>query len=248
MSVSGDMLMLVNPNAFDADPDIIAAAAAAVEHPDWAKEFRFDRNFWSHDSKDPDRFFVDQEYVYNSIGPGIVERTFKGVSSSCFAYGHTGTGKTHTMFGSLAIQESSSGYVATNSSHSGSFAFRNSNVGTGSAGVMSAMENKGYGLVPRVFVDICNRLLTDSDVCADALVSVTISFVEIYNEKIRDLLCPIVQDGGGADLKVREHPQHGPYVENLSKVEVITPSDVTALLSSALSRRVVTHTHRVCNN
>ena len=42
-------------------------------------------------------------------------------------------------------------------------------------------------------------------------------FIEIYNDKIRDLLHP------GADssaFRVREHPQTGPYVDNLVPVQV----------------------------
>ena len=41
----------------------------------------------------------------------------------------------------------------------------------------------------------------------------TCSYMEIYNEKVRDLLG--VQPGGKVqhNLRVREHPKEGPYVE-----------------------------------
>lgn len=48
-------------------------------------------------------------------------------------------------------------------------------------------------------------------------VGLSVQFIEIYNDKIRDLLHP------GADssaFRVREHPQTGPYIENLIPVEV----------------------------
>ena len=48
-------------------------------------------------------------------------------------------------------------------------------------------------------------------------VSLSVQFVEIYNDKIRDLLHP------GADssaFRVREHPHTGPYVDNLVPVQV----------------------------
>lgn len=48
-------------------------------------------------------------------------------------------------------------------------------------------------------------------------VGVSVQFIEIYNDRIRDLLHP------GADssaLRVREHPQTGPYVDNLVPVQV----------------------------
>lgn len=47
-------------------------------------------------------------------------------------------------------------------------------------------------------------------------VGVSVQFIEIYNDRIRDLLHP------GADssaLRVREHPQTGPYVDNLVPVQ-----------------------------
>ena len=39
--------------------------------------------------------------------------------------------------------------------------------------------------------------------------------MEIYCEKVKDLLCP-----KNENLKVREHPVLGPYVEDLEKVAV----------------------------
>lgn len=48
-------------------------------------------------------------------------------------------------------------------------------------------------------------------------VGLSVQFIEIYNDKIRDLLHP------GADssaFRVREHPHTGPYVDNLVPVQV----------------------------
>lgn len=42
------------------------------------------------------------------------------------------------------------------------------------------------------------------------------SYIEIYNEKVRDLLNP----KNKSNLRVREHPSLGPYVEDLSKLVV----------------------------
>ncbi|XP_013200969.2 kinesin-like protein K39 [Amyelois transitella] len=65
----------------------------------------------------------------------------------------------------------------------------------------------------------------------------SVSFLEIYNERVHDLLGEVVQTchslprrRGNArkDLRVREHPDRGPYVQNLRRVSV---QDVTALLS-----------------
>jgi hypothetical protein len=42
---------------------------------------------------------------------------------------------------------------------------------------------------------------------------VEVSFMEIYNENVKDLLNP----KNKGKLKVRNHPKTGPYVEDLSK-------------------------------
>lgn len=42
--------------------------------------------------------------------------------------------------------------------------------------------------------------------------TVEISYLEVYNEKIHDLLVP-----SSTALRVREHPMYGPYVVDLSK-------------------------------
>lgn len=43
-----------------------------------------------------------------------------------------------------------------------------------------------------------------------------VSYLEIYNERVKDLLHR--DDGNTAhNLRVREHPQHGPYVSDLSR-------------------------------
>ena len=46
--------------------------------------------------------------------------------------------------------------------------------------------------------------------------TVEVSYLEIYNERVWDLLNP----GCTSSLKVREHPITGPYVEDLSKLAV----------------------------
>ena len=60
-----------------------------------------------------------------------------------------------------------------------------------------------YGFIPRVFSDIVNRTTKDPRYAADT--KITISFVEIYNEKIRDLLSGEVTSES-SDMKVCEHP------------------------------------------
>ena len=42
----------------------------------------------------------------------------------------------------------------------------------------------------------------------------TCSYMEIYNEKVRDLLDTSSSKSAVHNLKIREHPKDGPYVES----------------------------------
>jgi len=52
--------------------------------------------------------------------------------------------------------------------------------------------------------------------CVDDHVScrVDVSYFEIYNERVRDLLQPeLLKQNENYSLKIREHPKDGPYVK-----------------------------------
>ncbi|KAE9030055.1 hypothetical protein PF011_g787 [Phytophthora fragariae] len=66
---------------------------------------------------------------------------------------------------------------------------------------------------------------------------VTVSFLEIYNEVIKDLLNP-----SDKVLKIREHPDMGIYVEQLAELVVRDPADVTRLLEQGNKVRQVAAT------
>ncbi|CEG42212.1 kinesin-like protein [Plasmopara halstedii] len=66
---------------------------------------------------------------------------------------------------------------------------------------------------------------------------VTVSFLEIYNEVIKDLLNP-----SDKVLKIREHPDMGIYVEHLAELVVRDPADVTRLLEQGNKVRQVAAT------
>jgi kinesin family member 1 len=71
------------------------------------------------------------------------------------------------------------------------------------------------GLIPRLCRDLFRRVEEDSQ-NANMKYSVEVSYMEIYCEKVRDLLSPKNTDS----LRVREHPLLGPYVDNLERMAV----------------------------
>ncbi|XP_072314304.1 uncharacterized protein stard9 [Eucyclogobius newberryi] len=96
------------------------------------------------------------------------------------------------------------------------------------------------GLTPR----ICQGLFRSEEASPDAQNSsrVEISFLEIYNERVRDLL-----RGGEpkkrASLRVREHPEKGPYVQDLSQHVVSNCKQAMELLEEGISNRITAATH-----
>lgn len=59
--------------------------------------------------------------------------------------------------------------------------------------------------------------------------------MEIYCERVRDLLNPKKQN----NLRVREHPLLGPYVEDLAKLAVTTYEDIQNLIDEGNKARWV---------
>lgn len=96
--------------------------------------------------------FSTQEEVFDATVKPVIADVMRGFESTVFAYGQTGTGKTHTMEGSLQSPEL-------------------------------------HGVIPRSAQAIFEHLKQPRY----SSERVTCSYLEIYNEELRDLLV----DGGG---------------------------------------------------
>uniref|UniRef100_A0A671MBC9 Kinesin-like protein n=1 Tax=Sinocyclocheilus anshuiensis TaxID=1608454 RepID=A0A671MBC9_9TELE len=88
--------------------------------------------------------------------------------------------------------------------------------------------------------DLFKRTSENTD--PDLSYSVEVSYMEIYCERVRDLLSP---KSKGA-LRVREHPIMGPYVEDLSKLAVTSYTDIRDLMDVGNKARYKPHQLCVC--
>ncbi|XP_077477543.1 uncharacterized protein stard9 isoform X1 [Stigmatopora argus] len=68
------------------------------------------------------------------------------------------------------------------------------------------------------------------------------SFLEIYNERVRDLLASSEQKKR-TSLRVREHPEKGPYVQDLSQHVVSDYQQAVDLLEAGIANRITAATH-----
>ncbi|XP_066435502.1 kinesin-like protein KIF13A isoform X2 [Eleutherodactylus coqui] len=110
---------------------------------------------------------------------------------------------------------------------------------TGSGKSFSMMGTADQpGLIPRL---CCALFLRAADEENDSQTfKVEVSYMEIYNEKVRDLLDP---KGNRQSLKVREHKVLGPYVDGLSQLAVTKFEDIESLMSEGNKSRTVAATN-----
>ena len=151
-------------------------------------------------------------YIYYFISSSI-EGILKGINSTIFAYGQTGSGKTYTMFGKdwtskvKALARKMHEWIKTEEQYHGD----------------EYLDD--LGLIPRSIQEVfyyCASQSIDSN-----KVKIYLSFLQIYNEKIYDLL----QDSESkAPLQIREDKENGIYVEGLSEYLVSNSLDAYALL------------------
>ena len=87
--------------------------------------------------------------------------------------------------------------------------------GSGKSYTMLGSEDQP-GIIPRLCVSLFERI-GGSDARGALDAKVEVSYMEIYNEKVFDLLDLTSNKSG---LKVREHHLLGPYVDGLSKLAV----------------------------
>lgn len=137
---------------------------------DDTKQFTFDAVF-DGSSK--------QEDVFACVAQPIIDSVMNGYNGTIFAYGQTGTGKTHTMEGKASPEL--------------------------------------RGIIPRSFDYIFSSIQN----YADRQYLVRASFLEIYNEAIRDLLAPgAAKHESTKGLDLRENKDRGIFVSGL-KSEVV---------------------------
>ncbi|KAI0636868.1 kinesin-domain-containing protein [Trametes polyzona] len=166
---------------------------------------------------------ADQASIYSDVVHPMLEEVLMGYNCTLFAYGQTGTGKTHTMQGDLAT---------------------------------TPMGNpcSQAGMIPRVLFKLFQHLeATSTDY------SVKISYLELYNEELRDLLAPELPAPTGssqpmgmgaykeappqANLKLFDDAnKRGIIIQGLEETPVKNAADALALLTKGSHRRQIAAT------
>ncbi|KAG5483753.1 hypothetical protein LSCM4_04906 [Leishmania orientalis] len=166
---------------------------------------------------------AEQVAIYEQLAIPLVGAALQGYNTCMFAYGQTGSGKTYTMMGTA----------------------------------------RHPGLIPRLcellFAQVATRNTEAHEGSAAspspraAAVVLRISYMEIYNEQVRDLLKQRpknailryrsrfdrrdVESSEYRTLKVRHHPSQGIYVEGLTSVPVSTWAECEDFLQTGNALR-----------
>jgi len=166
---------------------------------------------------------TSQLTVYQQVVAPLATQTLEGFSCALIAYGQTGSGKTYTMMG---------GY-----DHVGTKAPKPSKEASAHG------EDDTSGMIHRLMKDVF-RLIRDSPPSVEYIVRC--SFVEIYLEKVLDLLNPVnrsIQIISGELHDVSQHsPSKGVRMHGASEACCFDESDVISLLVRGNACRSVSST------
>ena len=164
--------------------------AIEVTVDECASTFNFDRMF--------DMESTQQEVFENTVFP-LISDVMSGYNATVFAYGQTGTGKTHTMEGNIKVQGQE-------------------------------------GIIPRSVEALFSAVIE-----ADENIEFTfkVSYVEIYMEKIRDLLDPNRLKN---NLTVREDKVSGVYIAGVTEEYVTSQEELYELMQGGANHRATAAT------
>ncbi|PHT52661.1 hypothetical protein CQW23_07123 [Capsicum baccatum] len=182
-------------------------------------------------------------HVYDVAAQHVVGGSMEGINGTIFAYGVTSSGKTHTMHSSVASADSAhivklpAKQVVKNSFSTAFVSLTDVAVKTRSVSCLRLMlqlkldqgDQRSPGIIPLAVKDAFS--IIQETPSREFLLRV--SYLEIYNEVVNDLLNP-----AGQNLRIREDTQEcyiNGIVSNLFHIQDSPPSlpNLKALSSSA---------------
>lgn len=150
---------------------------------------------------------TSQDQIFLSCALPLVESILDGFNCAILGYGQTGSGKTYSLLGP--------GYD------------RPDKVGK--------CDNELRGVAPRLIQSIFHQI--SSTLSGEAVYKVYASYIQIYNEKLHDLLNPAKDK-----LKIYQDPEKGLYVTDATKVPTKNVKEVNQLLELGTKYRVTAPT------
>lgn len=113
--------------------------------------------------------------------------------------------------------------------------------GSGKSYTMMGTQDKP-GLIPRTCEDLFERIQAAQNENSNVAYNVRVSYFEVYNEHVRDLLVPYNPNNPPNYLKIRESPSEGPYVKDLTEVPVRNINEILRYMKNGDASRTVAST------
>lgn len=114
---------------------------------------------------------------------------------------------------------------------------------TGSGKSYSMMGYGEKGLIPRICEGIFKRADTVRKQDPDTTFAAHVGYLEIYNEKVRDLLGDTPKGQVNHSLRVREDPKLGPFVDGLTSHTVTDYEGIDILMEKGNGNRTTAATN-----
>ncbi|ORC80568.1 OSM3-like kinesin [Trypanosoma theileri] len=157
---------------------------------------------------EPDRWTFDavinntfsQKDIFTQFIMPLVDSVLEGFNATVFAYGQSGSGKTHTMTGKMDDEEL-------------------------------------QGIIPRCFTHVFNHIATIREASPNKQFSMYVSFIELYNGKVQDLLAR-----QQVPLALKENKDKTFYVQGAHIPQVKCPEDIYKHMEEGTERRRVAST------
>lgn len=186
----------------------IDCASSQIEHPDLGF-FQYDHVFATQD---------DNQCVFDVVGSPVIQQCLDGYNGTIFAYGMTGSGKTYSMRG-----------VVRNSVSLLFDKFDRTNLTSSTAG--DVMDQDNSWINENVFDD---DTIVSSSCTKKKINYMTCSILEIYNEKLNDLLAEDNKNTRfpnlSSDLRIVDDDKFGISVRGLREVRVTSTDQLLALI------------------
>jgi kinesin family protein 5 len=166
-----------------------------------------------------------QDDAYSIIARSAVADVVTGLSHTILAYGQTGSGKTHTIFGPESFWSRLDGGINSTGPIALKFA---------RPSCEAVSDDYAGGIVGRAVAQMF-RYVAAAD--AGDCFRVLVSFFEIHNENVHDLL-----GDSSRSLSVRENKESGVFVESLQRVAATSSQELLRLVAEGISKRTLSNT------
>ncbi|KRX02216.1 P-loop containing nucleoside triphosphate hydrolase [Pseudocohnilembus persalinus] len=148
-------------------------------------------------------------YIFQKCISSLLDNVLIGYNATIFAYGQTGAGKTFTLFGE-------------------EFNHLNNE--------LVVNENNQQGIVFESVKDLFNKIKQREN---EDIYDVKISYLEIYNEKVHDLLIPLEDQ---SPLMIIEDTDRGVYVPDLTEYTIKEAREIFTYIKKGNKNRVMAST------